>query len=184
MALSLLLLGCSPNKTEGKLKDAITASMLDPDSVQFRNTTIDPSFTYTSSDPDHLLWELNGKKGPEPQIKETSYKTELVCLEANGKNAYGGYAGFRKFCAYQYDDGSYSAYDVTKKEESEEAMRKLTAVGDELEKLAAIAKKRGYLTPTENAQGQELMYKFKQHQKEIFGKGLTDHMIFIPKDSK
>lgn len=161
-----MLVGCSENKIETKLKEAIKKNMRDPSSAQFRNTTIDPNYTYTVRTKEHLLWDLGGKKGPEPETKETTHKTELVCIEANGKNAYGGYAGFKKFCGYKDIDGSYSGFDVEKKEESEVASRKFNAMAEEIQQLNETAKKRGYSTPAEAMRAKELLYNLKQSMSE------------------
>jgi hypothetical protein len=37
--------------------------------------------------------------------KETRYK-DSVCLEVNGKNAFGGYTGFKDYCLVTQQDGS------------------------------------------------------------------------------
>lgn len=180
---SLAVTGCSENKIETKLKEAVKAKMRDPSSAQFRNTTIDPNYTYTVRTKEHLLWDLGGKKGPEPEIKEITYKTELVCIEANGKNAFGAYAGFQKFCCYQDGDGSYSGYDVEKKEESEAASRRFNSIADEIQQLNAISKKRGYATPAEAMQANDLLYKLKQASRESFEKSV-DYTLPLADDPK
>lgn len=182
-AASLTLIGCSENKIETKLKDAIKANMRDPDSAQFRNTTIDPNYTYTVRTKEHLLWDLGGKKGPEPETKETTYKTELVCIEANGKNAYGGYAGFKKYCGYKNSDGSYSGFDVEKMEESEAASRRINSMADEMQQLNETAKKRGYSTPAEAMRAKDLLYELKQTMREGFGK-VIDYSLPLADDPK
>jgi hypothetical protein len=180
----LLLLGCGEHKIETKLKDAVKINMKDPDSAKFRNTTIDPNFTYTSPTDEHLKWSLGDKKGPEPSIKEKTYKTELVCVEANGKNAYGAYAGFSKFCAYQYEDGTYTGFDVVKKEAYESAMKHMVATNEQADSLMAKYRSRGYLTADEKKQADSILLELKKSQLEMRGRTSLDYLIFIPDDSK
>lgn len=80
LTVTLLLAGCDQTETSGR--KLVEASLRDPSSAQFRNlvTVTEPQIAPTAG----LVVTPGGK---------------VLCGEVNGKNGFGGYAGFQRFIA-------------------------------------------------------------------------------------